>query len=527
MDAATNPWSTRLSAAALLFLVAGGLPLFVCMPPWADVTFYDLCARNVLQGGVHYRDVFDTNLPGMVWMHVAVRLLFGWRSEVIRLADASVLAGVFYLLWRWQKALEMPAGARRWALAALVAFYFSTTEGNHCQRDVWMLLPALIAASLRVRQVERPCSEATPPGQIALGAAVEGVCWAVAVWIKPHVLIVAGACWFTALLLSEKLSPGRLLADGLGVLAGGMAAGALGLWWLIASGAWPHFLEVMLRWNPEYVAGRFRWSARIAFALERFHPWGLVHLPAVALACVACVRFRTTPRRRVLLAALYLGWLIQAVFVQRNHEYVHVPAVLLGMALVAERWCRLPVGARERVGFAGLALFLLLGHPLLRPGRLALWGRCWCEGSTAELRDRLRLTGGALTTDWVDLARTADAVRALGLQDGELTCYNNFTHPLLLDLGLRPSTRVLHFDVILSAFPRRREEVRRALATSRQCYVVSDAAALPDAAASAGLYPWNEPVVFRAGRYAVHRVTGPVAPLTEVSRRSLTDRMRH
>lgn len=34
---------------------------------------YDVAARNILRGGVHYRDVFDTNLPGIVWLMAAIR----------------------------------------------------------------------------------------------------------------------------------------------------------------------------------------------------------------------------------------------------------------------------------------------------------------------------------------------------------------------------------------------------------------------------------------------------------------------
>ena len=38
------------------------------MPLFSDVIHYDLSARNLLRGGVHYRDVLDINLPGMVWV---------------------------------------------------------------------------------------------------------------------------------------------------------------------------------------------------------------------------------------------------------------------------------------------------------------------------------------------------------------------------------------------------------------------------------------------------------------------------
>src|SRR5439155_8954279 len=86
---------------ALLLLLLAGLPLFLCMPLWADATLYDLCARNILDGGIHYRDIFDTNLPGMVWLHAGIRSLFGWSSEALRAVDFAIVCGVAALLTVW------------------------------------------------------------------------------------------------------------------------------------------------------------------------------------------------------------------------------------------------------------------------------------------------------------------------------------------------------------------------------------------------------------------------------------------
>jgi hypothetical protein len=46
-------WSEALAWAALL-LLAACVPLFVCMPLTPDTILYDLCARNVMRGGVPY-----------------------------------------------------------------------------------------------------------------------------------------------------------------------------------------------------------------------------------------------------------------------------------------------------------------------------------------------------------------------------------------------------------------------------------------------------------------------------------------
>ena len=62
------------------------------MPPWNDVTLHDMAVRSMLRGGVHYRDVFDTNLPGIDWAMAGVRLAFGWSYEVLRAVDLVVIA---------------------------------------------------------------------------------------------------------------------------------------------------------------------------------------------------------------------------------------------------------------------------------------------------------------------------------------------------------------------------------------------------------------------------------------------------
>src|SRR5438046_9289474 len=87
--------------AVTVLLLAAGVPLFLCMPPWNDVTLHDMAVRSMLRGGVHYRDVFDTNLPGIDWSMAVVRLLFGWSYEALRAADLVVIAAEVWRLLGW------------------------------------------------------------------------------------------------------------------------------------------------------------------------------------------------------------------------------------------------------------------------------------------------------------------------------------------------------------------------------------------------------------------------------------------
>src|SRR5262249_28049257 len=159
-----------LAWATLLLFLSLNLPLFLCLPLYNDASHHDLCARNVLEGGVHYRDLFDTNLPGIIWIHMAIRALLGWRSEVLRLADFVIVTASVWLLVRWLGTRGLSRTAQVWTALALFLFYFSTEEVSHCQRDVWMLLPALLALGLRRQQVEALLAEAVSGRHLLLRA---------------------------------------------------------------------------------------------------------------------------------------------------------------------------------------------------------------------------------------------------------------------------------------------------------------------------------------------------------------------
>ena len=74
-----------------LFLLATlaviAVPVFVRMPLTNDAETYDLQADIVRRGGVLYRDALEPNLPGVVWVQLAVRSVFGDSSEALKLFD--------------------------------------------------------------------------------------------------------------------------------------------------------------------------------------------------------------------------------------------------------------------------------------------------------------------------------------------------------------------------------------------------------------------------------------------------------
>jgi hypothetical protein len=533
-----SPWPAYLLAAAAL--TAGG-PLFLRMPPWVDLTLYDVAANNLLAGGVHYRDVFDTNLPGFVWALTAVRAAFGPAPEVVRAADLLVVGGTVWLLARLAGRAGATRPGRAWLAAGAALFYPFTPEINHCQRDVWMLLPAVAATLLRVRRLTKLDG---PPG--FGGSLVEGALWGLAVWVKPHALMPAAAVWLAT-------ARRGWLADALGYLAGGLLVGAAGVFGLVASGTWPAFVEVFTVWNQGYF-GR-TWAEvphRLPLLLVYFPPWTYLHLAALPLAAW---HLADADRPRRGLAALYLSWFLQAVLLQRDIPYIHVPETLLMLGVVAV--ARLPAVPLVAGWFALAPLVLpapevpegwgavpyrhtgwLTRHPVW-DARMRLWADCWEPRPPAESAARMDALGMVYhfhgSIHWTELQEAAGWLARHGCRDGEVLCWDDSPHALYLRLGVRPGFRFQHVHQMRGndRGARDRVDAERDQALQRVKWVVgdlqylgvADPAAIGDWTAAGpdklppGLsayyrrnFPFTLPAVFRTGggrgRYVVYAVPG-------------------
>jgi hypothetical protein len=502
------------------------------MAPWPDVTYQDLRARVLLGGGVLYRDFFCHVLPGMVLFQSAVRSVVGWRSEALRGADFLIVSAIVAMLVSFvgMRGERASAALKLWVAVLLFFFYFATSEWCHCQTDIWMLLPSLAALILRRRQAADLAAPSSPPARVAAWAFLEGVCWGLAFLIKPFVALPAVACWLVTAAefwRPDRRRAWRLVADGTGLLAGGLLVGGLTVGWLWLSGNWPFFREsVFGDWNREYYRHTAPWDERTTKMLAFMMPWGLIHLAAVPVSLFTLIRGLRPSRLRAapppaLLSAFYLAWLFQANYLQRQFDYQLVPPILLAITLLASSFAHASVVSRSpdcgtpRVAHAYLrwAVVLtaclawpVLEHPLFEPHRLALWPRCWREGSSAELRDLLTLDHQKVNPCWRELARVETFLRDQGVADGQLTCYSTSSLPLYTQLRVRPSTRYILLEADVIHFPSRRDEIRQALAASPQRFVVSDRREMEAPPRGVRLFPYSEPVVFEFGRYRVHRV---------------------
>lgn len=516
-------------------ILGADIPLFLCQHLTPDAVLYDLQARLALDGGVLYRDIVEPNFPGIVWVHMLVRTVAGWSTVALRAFDLLVVTGIGLLLCRLIRDKDEPMWSARSAvlLAALFGLYFSLTEWCHCQRDVWMLLPALGAVCLRARQMENAHPSEGVRRRMA-GAAVEGCLWGIAFWLKPHVavpaLVVIGASFLGT---SQRR---RMLPEFAGILGGGILVGALGSVWLIHSGAWPHFWEMQLEWNPEYLrAGRRRLTFdRFESIWQSFAPWSWLHLIAIAASMSLLRHHRTESSaaespERTLVSALYLGWLTQAMMLQHPFAYVQMPPMMLAVAVVGG--IRVPRASQPlaRTGVWAFALVAIMGSAAFSPTRLAHWGACLRHGPTPELRAAIQLER---SPNWRELTPVLEYLAKMNLHDGELTVYPGTAVTIYRELNLRPSTRYVYLDALARLFPRRVDNIREAVEGSSQKYIVSslrDAGMADDAIGqpsdpTTGLppcfpiqrlaeFPYTQPIVFRSGAYCVHRCTGPTGPI--------------
>jgi hypothetical protein len=535
----------RVGWCVLGVLLLAWLPLFLCMPLWVDCVHYDICARNLLSGGVHYRDTTDVNFPGMVWAHAAVRRLFGWRSEVLRLADLAVLAAnVAAALLLLRRIRVSPAVYGGTALA-MVVFYFSLSEMCHCQRDFWMLALAQMALLARHMALTRRSSE-TRGWRSFAWSALEGLCWGIAVWIKPFVVVPGLCVWAVSASWLLRVARPRWRSFGLdlgGLLTGGALAGAAGALALALTGSWPYFWREMAGGGSGYLQSVPRvLLLRHALEVAKSHfPWGFVVLAgavAAALALVGTIR-RASPSApdrqgdlgRLLFSGLLLAWLAQALFWQIPHDYVVSATVLPAIGTLASLTALGALRPWTWIGWAAFLLVAFVAHPLLDADRLALWARCWSEGSTPEIRDRLVIPlrpSNPARPDFAQLAHVEAFLRDRGVGDGDLFCWNESPLSLHVSLAVLPPAGFETMGAALRHFPERVPELRARVEALRPRYVVVDlaeaglpsdeirefppgnAVVLPRSLPRAlfRFYPWRHRAVFRSGRYVVYETSG-------------------
>jgi hypothetical protein len=379
-------------------VVAGGLSVLLALVA-VRVALYSLDWRMELdtpllsymafmvdeQDAAPYRDIFVTSFPGAILFHLLILETFGHGDGpfmAFNLLWLALISGVTFGILRsfgWRTAL---GGC---ALTALAYLKGGVTKGGAelmLQRDFVLVLPVAIAVLIHVSR----------RGSDTLRAAWIGAMFALAVSIKPHAGIALPLLLLCERVRARERSPGGSAPGLLRPLAGAAVGFALPtaaiFGWVVASGGWPTFMEMVREYLPLHVSlsrthrtleGAEFWVHLVANTREfgRSPGW-LVAASVGPLAVLASGRLTSEQRRLVLLlvglAVLFCGYVILAGQFWNYHwlPFRHFTALLSALCLAglardrADRWI-----AWHPIGSLLLTLFIVLPIPLEAVGQWA------------------------------------------------------------------------------------------------------------------------------------------------------------
>ncbi len=528
IDAPRSPVQDLILPGFLcLFLLSACGPLFLRLPVTNDAVLYDLESRWLEDGILPYRDIVEANFPGVLVIHSSTRQLFGPSGEALRIVDFFIFSLILIVGFRLVSLISRDFSSGAWFVVFGLLFYLSQTEWCHCQRDTWLLLPALLGGLLRTNQVRRIQSS----GSLTTftRSLAEGLVWGAGIWLKPHLVIVCVVVWMLSLFMLSGIR--RKLIDASGLVAGGVIAGAVGLCWLIQVGAFEAFLASLSEWNPGYLAARTdNWTQQRYVEMSfRLAPWPLLHLISLPISLWSVVIFvsKSSERNessflRAGLSSIYLFWFLQAHLLQHLFDYVHVPLVILALLVLGAHATEYRFLRMKGVIFT-FALLAAFTSPFFKPEQMQLW-KPSLQGDLSPVQtDQLARLQNPI---WEDLAEIESFLRKQDVQGKDVLMFNSDLVTLYWNLDLQSPTPYVYMFELQFYFPDRKELFLKSMEEGAQRFVVTDLVSCglslakaeeigpqgplspPPAYARYKLteYPWSEPVIFRSGRYMVHKV---------------------
>lgn len=383
LDARDKAVAALLSLATLA--LAGAMLLSLRWEiVWDAMTLHRIAFLIAEHGRAPYTGVFDVNMFGIYWLHIAVGKLCGWGDFPLRVLDVlwlTATCGATYGFLRrtgWQTA---------WCGAVAFGwFYVNQLDTQALQREYLLLLPIALAAWLAV-------SPAWREQRRGLRWLAYGLLLGCAVSLKPNALVALPVlCGFEVLEHAPRAGnrmrrcviAAACLMLGLAIPLG---AGALWLW---SHGSLSAFFDLAMHYWPVYT--RLGSVDRVYVPLEPAEHWRLRihHLLVfhnletmrylVPLAAAALwVFMRSTPNQHparkpvVLATGLGLVFLAQVFLVGHFHNYSWMPflwclsmLVALGLAHAPEKPATqlLPRFFARALPWACLGALLIAATPL-------------------------------------------------------------------------------------------------------------------------------------------------------------------
>lgn len=309
-------WRAGLLGGIVLIALA-----YLRWPLWPDHSLYLIMGRYWFEGILPYRDVFEQNWPGNIWIAQVTLLLFGDTPLAVRLFDLlwqTATGTVLYLLSR--RYFNQP-----WRAGCVILYfsiYLAATFGTTATRDTFASLPLGLALYAVTAQEERFSF---------LRGILIGVMLAAAILIKPTLALVA------VLLLPSLAGYGLWKrARGAFMILAGMFTGlALSTAVFIRSfmdlGILSSFVDAAIIYaGVHYAHESFFWMARRALIFLLFYPPGRLIIISLLVGFLC---WRARPRwgwRDMALLLFFLGTL-GSLLVQRKFNYVHaMPVAFFG-----------------------------------------------------------------------------------------------------------------------------------------------------------------------------------------------------
>jgi hypothetical protein len=400
-----------------------------------DASLFHYVAWCIADGARPYADVFDFQMPGTLLIHLAFVRAFGASDVSWRAFDLAVLVACAWLIVRTLQRfgpLAQVAGTTTYAL-----WHLALGAWNTGQRD-FVIGALLLGAAERVLALKgdrRDLARACVAGALA-GAAVA---------IKPtaalFVVFVIACCgrW-----------SGRRAA--LACLAASTVVPLACIAWVVSSGAWPAFVEIV----REYLFGVHPLMERVP-PLEVLRRW-LGNGFALPLCIAAAVAIASGPRsrERIVLAAGVLFGLVHLAIQAKGWEYHFEPAALFLCALAASALAP-AAGAGSRTARSARLAGALIALASLARAAAAIAPRAEHNVATPERVEYVRIVVDAVCADLRELvpigARAQvydsgpygiEALLRLGLRQPTRFTYD---HPLLVDDG-HPYVQALRSEFI-------------------------------------------------------------------------------
>jgi len=297
-------WLDHIGLKRSLCIITGVAALMAALASlsWRmvhDVPVMLYLSNMVMDGAVPYRDFFDMNLPGSYLVYGLIVKVLGATDVAVHFSNMLFLALIGALL-----VLACPKPFR---LCALFGVALATLRCYHVQfafvlqRELIALVPvsALLALALRGQAPGAPKS------------ILAGLLLAALVLMKPQFVLYGLP---QLVLLMMRCPDWRNRAYHLAIIGAAFSAPVLlCAFWLVRSGAWPAFLEMVQYWG---LYGQMTFNCRFVTPAERFADtlrgiWKMLATPPYAIVAVLGLlvmwRKQRVPRRLcVALGALFL-----------------------------------------------------------------------------------------------------------------------------------------------------------------------------------------------------------------------------